>query len=35
VVDADKAEATFKDGVLKLKLPKAEETKPKPITITA
>jgi HSP20 family protein len=35
VVDADKAEATFKDGVLKLKLPKAEEAKPKPITITA
>jgi HSP20 family protein len=35
VVDVDRAEATFKDGVLKLKLPKAEEAKPKPITITA
>jgi HSP20 family protein len=35
VVDADKAEATFKDGVLKLTLPKAEEAKPKPISITA
>jgi HSP20 family protein len=35
VVDADKAEATFKDGVLKLTLPKAEEAKPKPIRITA
>jgi HSP20 family protein len=35
VVDADKAKATFKDGVLKLTLPKAEEAKPKPISITA
>jgi HSP20 family protein len=35
VVNADKAEATFKDGVLKLTLPKAEEAKPKPISITA
>ncbi len=35
VVDADKAEATFKDGVLKLTLPKAEEAKPKAIRITA
>ena len=34
-VDADKAEATFKDGVLKLTLPKAEEAKPKAIRITA
>jgi HSP20 family protein len=34
-VDADKAEATFKDGVLKLTLPKAEEAKPKAISITA
>ena len=35
VVDADKAEAVFKDGVLTLTLPKAEEAKPKPISITA
>jgi len=34
-VDADKSEATFKDGVLKLTLPKAEEAKPKAIRITA
>jgi HSP20 family protein len=34
-VDADKAEAVFKDGVLKLTLPKAEEAKPKAISITA
>jgi HSP20 family protein len=34
VVDADKAQAIFKDGVLKLMLPKAEEAKPKPISIT-
>jgi HSP20 family protein len=34
MVDADKAEAVFKDGVLKLTLPKAEEAKPKPISIT-
>jgi HSP20 family protein len=34
VVDADKAEATFKDGVLKLTLPKTGEAKPKPINIT-
>jgi HSP20 family protein len=34
-VDADKAEATFKDGVLKLTLPKAEEAKPKAIRIAA
>jgi HSP20 family protein len=33
-VDADKAEAVFKDGVLKLTLPKAAEAKPKPISIT-
>jgi HSP20 family protein len=33
-VDADKAEAIFKDGLLKLTLPKAEEAKPKPIRIT-
>ncbi|MGH8066253.1 MAG: Hsp20/alpha crystallin family protein [Candidatus Entotheonellia bacterium] len=35
LVDADKAEATFKDGVLELKLPKAEEAKPKAIRVTA
>jgi HSP20 family protein len=35
LVDADKAEATFKDGVLELKLPKAEQAKPKRIGITA
>jgi HSP20 family protein len=35
VVDADKAKAIFKDGVLKLMLPKAEEAKPKPISVTA
>jgi HSP20 family protein len=34
-IDADKAEATFTDGLLKLTLPKAEEAKPKPISITA
>ena len=32
-VDAEKAEASFKDGVLKLTLPKAETTKPKRIGI--
>jgi HSP20 family protein len=35
LVNADKAEATFKDGLLELTLPKAEEAKPKPIRITA
>lgn len=35
VVDADKAQATFKDGVLKLTLPKAEAAKSKPVSITA
>jgi HSP20 family protein len=34
-VEADKAEATFKDGVLKLTLPKVEEAKPQPISISA
>jgi HSP20 family protein len=34
-VNVDKAEATFQDGVLKLTLPKAEEAKPKSISITA
>jgi HSP20 family protein len=35
LIDAGKAEATFKDGVLELKLPKAEEAKPKRISINA
>jgi HSP20 family protein len=35
LVDANKAEATFKAGVLELKLPKAEEAKPKRVGITA
>ncbi len=34
-VNADKAEATFENGVLKLSLPKVEEAKPKRITIKA
>ena len=34
-VDTEKADATFKDGVLELKLPKAEEAKPKAIKVTA
>jgi HSP20 family protein len=32
---ADKAEATFEDGVLTLKIPKAEEAKPKTIKVKA
>ena len=32
-VNADKAQATFEDGVLKLSLPKAEEAKPKRIEV--
>lgn len=32
-VDASKAEASYKDGVLELKLPKKEEAKPKSIEI--
>ena len=32
-VQADKAEAVFEDGVLRLTLPKAEETKPKVIKV--
>ena len=32
-VQADKAEAVFKDGVLKLTLPKAEQVKPKVIKV--
>ena len=33
--DVDKTEAIFKDGVLKLTVPKAEKAKPKAISITA
>ncbi len=32
-VDASKVEASFKDGILEVKLPKAEEYKPKKISI--
>ncbi len=32
-VNADKIEATYHDGVLDIRIPKAEETKPKPIRI--
>lgn len=35
VVDADKAQASFKDGVLEIKLPKAEQYKPKKVSISA
>ncbi len=34
-VKADKASADFEDGVLKITLPKAEEVKPKTITVKA
>lgn len=34
-VEADKAEATFENGILSLKLPKAERVKPKTIKVTA
>jgi HSP20 family protein len=34
-VNADKAEATFEKGVLTLHLPKAEEVKPKQVTVKA
>lgn len=33
-VDSSKSSATYKDGVLTLRLPKAEEAKPKEITIS-
>lgn len=33
-VKSDQIEASFKDGVLKLKVPKSEESKPKQIDIT-
>ncbi len=32
-IDSNKSEAVYKDGVLTLRLPKAEEAKPKQITI--
>ncbi|MGF1657394.1 MAG: Hsp20/alpha crystallin family protein [Verrucomicrobiales bacterium] len=32
-VDADKVNASYKDGILTVRLPKAEEAKPKQITI--
>jgi len=32
-VDRDKIDATYKDGILKLMLPKAEESMPKKITV--
>ena len=32
-LEADKAEATFEHGVLKLRIPKAEQVKPKQIRI--
>ena len=34
MVDADTVQASFKDGVLELKLPKHETAKPKRIGIT-
>jgi HSP20 family protein len=33
-VDSEKIQATFKDGVLELRLPKSEAAKPKRIAIT-
>ena len=34
-INEDKVTAEYKDGVLKIVMPKKEETKPKPITIAA
>jgi HSP20 family protein len=34
-VDGDKAEASFKDGILTLRIPKADEVKPRQIRINA
>jgi HSP20 family protein len=34
MVDADKAEATFEHGILRITLPKAEESRPKKVTIS-
>ena len=33
IVQADKIDATYKDGVLEVNLPKKEEVKPKKVTI--
>jgi HSP20 family protein len=35
MVDADKAEATFEHGILRIVLPKAEESRPKKVAISA
>lgn len=35
MVDADKAEASFEHGILRVVLPKAEESRPKKVSITA
>lgn len=35
LVDADKAEATFEHGILRIVLPKAEESRPKKVVITS
>jgi HSP20 family protein len=35
LIDADNAKAEYKNGILKLSLPKAEEVKPKMITVKA
>jgi len=35
VVDADRITATFKDGLLEVRLPKREEAKPRPIPVEA
>lgn len=35
LVDSDKAEASFKDGILTLTLPKSEQVKPKQISVKA
>jgi HSP20 family protein len=34
MVDADKAEATFEHGILRITLPKAEESRPKKVVIS-
>ncbi|MFP3853544.1 MAG: Hsp20/alpha crystallin family protein, partial [Anaerolineales bacterium] len=35
MVDADKADAEFENGILNLTIPKAEQAKPKQITVKA
>jgi HSP20 family protein len=32
-VDADKVEAKFKNGIIEIRLPRAEDDKPKKITV--